>query len=214
MTTKQTKPKAVIGAYIRVSTAAKKQNADKKKDQEYRQTFKSQKHAIEQWAESAHIPASEIVWYADRITGKTMNRKALTRLLKHVDQGKVDCVCVYDLSRFARNRDEGIKTLADLARKCRVVSVSENIDFSNSTGMLIASILISVAQWSREQTVEKIRAGLAARRAEGHKLGRPRDMERLTEIRKWYDDGLPVKEICNKLNVSRQNIYAALKKTA
>jgi len=121
---------------------------------------------------------------------------------------------VYDLSRFARNLIDGIKTLADLAQKVRVVSVSENIDFSNSTGMLIASILLSVAQWSREQTVEKIRQGLAARRAEGHKLGRPRNEKKLDEIRKLYESGLGGTAIAAKLGCSRANVYNALSKTA
>lgn len=203
------KAKPKIAAYVRVSTSGKK--ADKR--DEFRQTTKSQRLAIRQWAENSHIPPSEIVWYEDRQTGKTMERKALTRLLKHVQDGKVDCVVVFDLSRFARNLLEGLQVLADLAKRIRVVSVSENIDFGNSTGMLIAQIMLALAEWQRKNIVEKVKLGLAARKAEGKPLGRPQNTERLQQIRKWYDEGMPVAEICQRLNCSPQNTYKALKKT-
>lgn len=207
---KQARPR--IGCYCRVSTAAKRRSQDKSKDrqEQYRQTFKSQKHAIETWATTNHIPTSELTWYSDRMSGKTMRRTALQRLLKDVQDGKIDTVVVYKLDRFARNLIEGIKTLADLAQRVRVVSVSENIDFSNSTGMLIASILLSVAQWQRETIVERIKDGLAARKAEGHRLGRPRDDERLAAVLKMHESGVGGKEIARQLGCSRANVYALL----
>lgn len=197
LTKRKTKPK--VGIYCRVSTTDK-------------QTTKSQRHSLREWAISAHIPESELTWYEDKQSGKTIDRPSLNRLLRHVAQGKVDTVVVYDLSRLAHNLIDGLKTLADLAHKVRVVSVSENIDFSNSTGMLIASILLSVAQWSREQTVERIRQGLAARKADGKTLGRPRDAKRLTKVRKLYDSGLGVTSIAERLRCSRQNVYALLER--
>lgn len=206
MPTKPGKPK--IGVYVRVSTSSKKADTS-----EFRQTTKSQKLAIRQWAEVNHVQESELTWFEDRLSGKTMNRSALTRLLKAVDSGKVDTVVVYKLDRFARNLVEGIQTLATLAQKVRVVSVTEGIDFGNSTGMLIASILLSVAQWQRETIVERVKAGLAARREEGKPLGRPQNLERLNQIRQWYDSGMPVAEICQRLSCSPQNCYKALKKT-
>ncbi len=209
MTKPKPKAKAKIGCYLRVSTASRKRD---KKD-EFRQTTKSQKHAIRQWAESAHVPESELTWYEDRLSGKTMSRKALNRLLKAVDAGKIDCVVVYKLDRFARNLQEGLTVLRELAQKVRVVSVSENIDFSNSTGMLIASILLSVAQWQRETIVERIKDGIAARREEGKTVGRPRDEAKLREIRKLFDGGTPVAQIAKQMQCTRQNVYLALAKT-
>ena len=67
-----------------------------------------------------------------------MEHKGLPRLLKAVDCGKVDCDVVYDLTRWARNRDEEIRLLADLVKKVRYVSVGENIDFETSSGIMIA----------------------------------------------------------------------------
>lgn len=193
------KPK--IGVYVRVSTTDK-------------QTTKSQREAVRQWAKSNHVRTDDLVWYEDKKTGATADRPALSKMLRAIDRGRIDCVVVFRLDRLARNLRDGLGMLADLADKgIRVVSISENIDFGNSTGRLIASILLAVASFEREVTVERIKAGMAAARATGKQIGRPRDDKRLNQIRRLYDKGMKATDIARKLDCSRANIYAALKKT-
>lgn len=208
-----TKRKSKIGVYVRVSTATKKRKPGDKGKPEFRQTTKSQRLAVRLWAKSQHIPESELTWYEDRRSGKSLKgRDALARMMKDVATGKIDCVVVNDLSRLARNLMDGLKTLAELSARVRVVSVSENIDFGNSTGQLIASILLAVAQFQRELTVEKIKAGLAAARESGKTLGRPRNNERLTAIRAYFSKhGAPA--TCDHFSFSRANLYRSLSKT-
>jgi len=147
-------------------------------------------------------------------SGATADRPQLGKLLRAVDKGKVDTLVVFRLDRLARNLRDGLTILSDLAeRGIRVVSISENIDFGNSTGRLIASILLAVASFERETTVERIRAGMAAARANGKHVGRPRDQAKLRQIRTLYDEGMPAQKIAGKLKCSRSNVYAALEKT-
>lgn len=194
-----TKPK--IGAYCRVSTADK-------------QTTASQREAIRQWAKANHVPQTEIRWYEDRITGTTTDRPQLQKLLWAVEKNRIDCVVIFRLDRLARSLRDGLEMLATLADKgIRVVSVSENIDFGNSTGRLIASILLAVASFERETTVDRIKAGMAAARANGKHVGRPRNEKRLNQIRKMREDGLTVAQIAAKIQVSRQAVYQSLAKT-
>ena len=121
---------------------------------------------------------------------------------------------VFRLDRLARSLRDGLEMLATLADKgIRVVSVSENIDFGNSTGRLIASILLAVASFERETTVERIKAGMQAAKANGKHVGRPRNDKRLRAIRKMRDDGMSVKAIASNLNLTRQAAYQALAKT-
>ncbi len=189
-----TKRKPKIGAYVRVSTD--------------RQETQAQRHRIREWARANHIPASEVRWYEDKRTGTTTERDALKRLLWAVDKGRVDTVVVFRLDRLARNLRDGLAMLADLAdRGIRVVSVSENIDFGNSTGRLIASILLAVASFERETIVERIKAGMEAAKANGKHVGRPRNEKRLQRIRRMRDDGLTVIDIAHRLDCSRQAIY-------
>ena len=196
-----TKPNAKIGAYLRVSTKDK-------------QTTASQRQAIRDWVRSSHVRLEDVNWFEDKKTGTTIDRPQLGKLLRSIDKGKIDCLVVFRLDRLARNTREGLQVLADVADKgVRVVSVSENIDFGNSTGRLIASILLSVAAFERETTVERIRAGMAAARENGKHIGRPRDTKRLTEIRRLFAKGMKAVQIADKLGCSRANIYAALTKT-
>jgi DNA invertase Pin-like site-specific DNA recombinase len=135
-------------------------------------------------------------------------------MLRSIDRGAVDTLVVFRLDRLARSTRDGLKILADVADKgCRVVSVSENIDFGNSTGRLIASILLSVASFEREITVERIRAGITAAKASGKHCGRPRNDKRLTQIRTMFDSGMTAIAIAEKLGCTRSNVYFALDKT-
>jgi len=194
----KTKPK--IGVYLRVSTTD--------------QDVQSQRHAIREWAKSNHVPASELKFFEDKKSGTTTDRPQLQKLLWAVEKNRVDCVVVYRLDRLSRSMKDGIQILADLADKgIRVVSVSENIDFGNSTGRLIASILLAVASFERDSIVERIKSGMAAAKANGKHVGRPRNEKRLNQIRKMRDDGMSVTGIADKLDVSRQAVYQALAKT-
>lgn len=196
------KSHAKIGAYLRVSTSDK-------------QTTASQRQAIRDWAKSAHVRLEDITWFEDKKSGSTMDRPALARMLRAIDRGAIDGVIVFKLDRLSRSVSDGISMLGSLADKgIRVVSVSENIDFSNSVGRLIASVLFSVGCFSREQTIERIRAGMQAAKASGKIIGRRRNEKRLSEIRRLFDKGMKAVDIASKLKCTRANIYFALAKTA
>lgn len=195
-----TEGKPKIGAYVRVSTG--------------KQETQAQRHRMRESARANHVPASEVRWYEDKRTGTTTDRDALKRLLWAVDKGRVHTVVVFRLDRLARNLRDGLAMLADVAdRGIRVVSVSENIDFGNSTGRLIASILLAVASFERETIVERIKAGMEAAKANGKHVRRPRNEKRLQRIRNMRDDGMTVNNIAARLECSRQAIYQALGKT-
>jgi DNA invertase Pin-like site-specific DNA recombinase len=196
--------KAKIGCYCRISTLDKQPNGTR-----------AHKESIRQWAKSNHVPASELRWYEDRITGTTTDRPQLQKLLWGIDKKRIDVLVVFKLDRLARDLRQGIGLIADLADKgVRVVSVSENIDFGSSTGRLIASILLACSQFERENIVSRIRSGVAAAKAQGIHCGRPRDDKKLAKIRKMKNDGLTVIEISERLTCSRQDVYSALAKTA
>ncbi|PTI32437.1 recombinase RecB, partial [Mammaliicoccus vitulinus] len=55
--------------------------------------------------------------YADRgISGKSMNRPELQRMLKDSKEGKLDCVMVYKTSRLARNTSDLLSIVEGLHR--------------------------------------------------------------------------------------------------
>lgn len=72
------------------------------------------------------------------------------------------------------------------------------------------SLFLAIAEFEQETIVERIKVGLAAARANGQVLGKPRNEERLGQIAKLKSEGWSVAAIADDLGCSRQNVYKAL----
>jgi DNA invertase Pin-like site-specific DNA recombinase len=77
-----------------------------------------------------------------------------------------------------------------MARRAAVgiqfVSLHEGVDTSTPNGRLVFGIFATIAEFERELIRERVRSGLAAARARGKRLGRPRrsiDVAHLAEMR-------------------------------
>ncbi len=187
-----------IGCYVRVSTRDK-------------QTTKSQKHAVREWATTQRIQPDQLKWYEDKLSGAKAERPALNKMLRAVERGSLDTVVVYRLDRLSRSTKGGLETLSQLAdRQIRVVSISQNIDFNGAMGKFLATLFLAIAEFERETIVERIKDGLLAAKASGKVLGRPRNEKRLAQIQKMKAKGWSVVEIADEVGCSRQNVYKAL----
>ncbi|MEZ5983940.1 MAG: recombinase family protein [Parvularculaceae bacterium] len=106
------------------------------------------------------------------VSGGTLEREAIQRLLADVDSGKVDIVVVYKIDRLTRS-------LADFARiverfekrDVSFVSVTQSFNTSSSMGRLTLNVLLSFAQFEREVTAERIRDKIAASKKKGLWMG-------------------------------------------
>jgi site-specific DNA recombinase len=106
------------------------------------------------------------------ISGGTMERPALRRLLQDIADGKVDVVVVYKIDRLTRS-------LADFAKIVEVfdgngvsfVSVTQQFNTTTSMGRLTLNVLLSFAQFEREVTAERIRDKIAASKKKGMWMG-------------------------------------------
>jgi site-specific DNA recombinase len=106
------------------------------------------------------------------ISGGTLERPGLKRLLADIEDGLVDIVCTYKIDRLSRS-------LADFAKLVEVfdrhgvafVSVTQSFNTTTSMGRLTLNILLSFAQFEREVTAERIRDKVAASRRKGIWMG-------------------------------------------
>jgi len=106
------------------------------------------------------------------ISGGTLERPGLKRLLEDIEDGLVDVVVVYKIDRLSRS-------LADFAKLVEVfdrngvtfVSVTQSFNTTTSMGRLTLNILLSFAQFEREVTAERIRDKVAASRKKGMWMG-------------------------------------------
>lgn len=106
------------------------------------------------------------------ISGGTMERPALKRLLQDIRDRKIDVVVVYKIDRLTRS-------LADFAKIVEVfdaagasfVSVTQQFNTTTSMGRLTLNVLLSFAQFEREVTAERIRDKIAASKKKGMWMG-------------------------------------------
>ena len=106
------------------------------------------------------------------LSGGTLDRPGLARLLADIAAGQVDIVVVYKVDRLTRS-------LLDISRLVEAfdhagvsfVSVTQSFNTTTSMGRLTLNMLLSFAQFEREVTAERIRDKIAASKQRGMWMG-------------------------------------------
>ncbi len=106
------------------------------------------------------------------LSGGSMERPALQRLLQDVRDGLVDIVVVYKVDRLTRSLADFAK-LTELfdAHGASFVSVTQAFNTSTSMGRLTLNVLLSFAQFEREVAGERIRDKIALSKRRGMWMG-------------------------------------------
>lgn len=119
---------------------------------------------------------SKLVMLADwDVSGRgkyTAKRQGYQQLVAAVQSGMCSAVYSYSLSRLGRSVHE-LSGLFDLCveRNVPVRLVADSIDTSTASGVLLANVLSSVAQFEADVASERTKAAQATRRARGERVG-------------------------------------------
>ena len=106
------------------------------------------------------------------ISGATLERPALQRLLADIEAHVVDVVVVYKIDRLSRALMDFAKLVEVFDRNnVTFVSVTQSFNTTTSMGRLTLNILLSFAQFEREVIGERIRDKFAASRKKGMWMG-------------------------------------------
>lgn len=106
------------------------------------------------------------------ISGGTLERPALQRLLADIDAGQVQMVVVYKIDRLTRSLADFAKLVERFdAAGCSFVSVTQAFNTASFMGRLTLNVLLSFAQVEREVTAERIRDKTAASKKKGLWMG-------------------------------------------
>jgi DNA invertase Pin-like site-specific DNA recombinase len=188
----------VVGVYIRVSTIG--------------QNVEGQRRQIERWLAGHKIDNAK--WFIDKASGNNLCRPAFEDLQRAAFNGEIRTVVVWKLDRLSRSLRDGINILAAWCEMgLRVVSVTQQIDFSGATGKMIAAMLLGVAEMEQETRKERQAVGIAAAKERGVYMGRRKGTlkgqpERVLELR---EKGLADHEIGNALKLSRSTVQRYLR---
>lgn len=139
----------MIVSYIRVSTL--EQN-------EARQVEALKKYNVEKT-------------FMDKVSGKDTNRPQLKAMLEFVREG--DTVVVHEFSRLARSTKDLLEIVEMLNKKgVHLISNKENMDTGTPTGKLMLTMIGAIAEFERQQILERQREGIAIAKREGKYKGR------------------------------------------
>lgn len=150
--------------------------------------------------------------YEDTASGKRDDGPGLAACLKALRDG--DTLVVWKLDRLGRDLRHLVNTVHDLTGRGVGFKVltghGASIDTTSPSGKLVFGIFAALAEFERELTIERTKAGMAAARARGRNGGRPYKMT-TTKLRlAMASMGQPETEIstlCAELGVTRQTLY-------
>jgi DNA invertase Pin-like site-specific DNA recombinase len=157
------------------------------------------------------IPTRDI--YVEKASGVRHDRPVLAKALAALEKG--DTLACYKLDRIGRSLVHVTKLLSELEeRGVHFRTVEDGLSTQGSTGKLVLHVLGAVAQFERDLILERTRAGLAAARKRGTRLGPPV---------KWSPDmatrartlmtkgGLNADDAAKVLGVSRRTMFRGLR---
>jgi site-specific DNA recombinase len=106
------------------------------------------------------------------ISGGTLTRPGLQRLLADIAAGHVEIVVVYKVDRLTRSLLDFAKLVEAFDNAgTSFVSITQSFNTTTSMGRLTLNMLLSFAQFEREVTAERIRDKIAQSKARGMWMG-------------------------------------------
>jgi DNA invertase Pin-like site-specific DNA recombinase len=202
-----------ICLYARVSTRKKNSPVDESLEPAWKQDPEVQLAPLRRMARDRGLEVIEE--YVDRETGSKESREALMRLMADAKRGHFKMVVCWKFDRFARTVRQLAMALEEFrSLQIDFVSHTEAIDTSTPMGRAMFGMVAVFAELERENTRERVRAGMDRAKEKGTKsgkqIGRPRLVFRRDEVIELRDDGKSWPQIAAKLGVSEATLRRAV----
>ena len=151
--------------------------------------------------------------FVEKVSAASAKRPKYSLMRKYLQAG--DTLVVYSLSRLFRSVPHLLKINEELLQeRVALKSLTEPIDTRTADGKLMFTMRAAFAQFERDVTVERTINGLAARRANGHALGRKREMtpEKLKAIKAdMKKPSMTAKLVAAKHRIAVSTVYAYIR---
>jgi DNA invertase Pin-like site-specific DNA recombinase len=146
--------------------------------------------------------------YTDEgVSGSKESRPGLNQLLADAKRRNFDAVLVYRYDRFARSLRQLVNALCEFdSLGIHFISLHEGVDTSTPNGRLVFGIFASIAEFERELIRGRVRSGIAAARARGKRIGRPRVGVTDSQINTLLGQGHSMVAAGEKLGISAATI--------
>ena len=143
------------------------------------------------------------------MSGAKAERPGLDKALAHIR--KKDVLVIWKLDRLGRSLKDLLSIVEGLKEQgAHFASIQDGFDTSTASGKMVFSVIGAMAEYERNLTRERTRAGLAAARARGRMGGRPKALDESqvkVAIALAEADELTINEICSQVGCSRSTYY-------
>lgn len=162
--------------------------------------------------EALKAAGCDVIYGDYGVSGACVTRRSLDTLLRDLTEG--DTLVVWKLDRLGRSTLHLLQLLEDLRQnKVDFIAITQGIDTTTAIGRLLYGQLAVFAEFEREQIAERTKAGMAAAKARGVHVGRPRaishDLALLLRHRIEIGEA-SIDQLAEELNLSRQTVYRAV----
>jgi len=153
-------------------------------------------------------------WFEEKVSGKDTERKKLQEMLNYCRED--DTIYVHDFSRLARNTKDLLSIVELLEeKKVHLVSYKEHLDSGTATGKLMLTMIGAIAEFERQNLLERQREGIAIAKRKGkYKGGQVKKIDD-DFFQKKYDEykerKINKKQLAEALGISRPTLDKLLK---
>ncbi len=146
-------------------------------------------------------------WFIEKVSAKDTHRPKLQELLDFAREG--DTIYIHDFSRLARSTKDLLEIVELLQRKgVHLVSNKENIDTSTPTGKLMLTLLGAIAEFERQNLLDRQREGIAIAKRNGkYTGGKRKNVEGFIEgYQRYQSRELSKAALARELKISRPTL--------
>lgn len=149
--------------------------------------------------------------FSEKLSGGKADRPELHRAIDYLRDG--DTLVVTKLDRLARSLTDLHHIVEMIEHKGASLSIlNQSIDTSTSSGKLMFSMLGAFAEFERDLINERVQEGLERAKANGVKMGKPRQIsdekrKRIVELIEDENSSLTKQEIADMMGCSRNQVY-------
>jgi site-specific DNA recombinase len=150
----------VIG-YIRVSTSKQEQSG---------LSLEAQELKIRRYCELYDLELVDVVVDAG-VTAANLKRDGIQSAIKRISSGEAEGLIIAKLDRLTRSIKDLNQLIEDVFTSAALISVSDQVDTNTPAGRLVLNILMSVAQWEREETAHRTATAMKVKKDKGEYTG-------------------------------------------
>ena len=148
--------RSVLALYKRVST-------DRQREEGY--SLEVQEERLRHFARAMDEAAETRIYSDDGYSGASLDRPAMTRMIRDIEVGAITHVIVVKLDRLSRSQKDTLHLIEDvfIPHNVAFISIQESFNTETPFGRAMIGILSVFAQLERENIYERTRSGMRKR---------------------------------------------------